>query len=356
MIKPEDEITLGPVHGRGSSSNPSNRFEKLGLKKDLDAWIDPDEPSPTTRFFIAEPRTILTKNDSPDTPGVTINAYRGCEHGCIYCYARPTHETFGLSAGLDFETKIYVKENAPVLLRKELSSLKWKPQSVFMSGVTDCYQPAEKKFQLTRRCLEVFLEFRNPVFIVTKNFLVTRDIDILSELAAHNAVAVFLSITTLDNDLARVMEPRTSLPEMRLEAIRRLAAAKIPVGVNVAPVIPGLTDHEMPKILEAAAQAGAEHAGYTIVRLPYGVKDLFEKWIEEHFPDRKEKILNRIRDLRDGKLNDPDFHSRMSGHGVFAKQAGILFSTSCKRWGIGKNELHLSTDHFRRSGGYDLFE
>lgn len=356
MIRPKDEIACGPVRGRGASSNPFNRFEEMGLKKDLDAWVDADEPSPTTRFFIARPRTALTTNDSPDTPDVTLNPYRGCEHGCIYCYARPTHETLGLSAGLDFETKLFVKQGLPELLRKELSSPNWRPQVVSMSGITDCYQPIEKKFELTRACLKVLLEFRNPVFIVTKNFLVTRDIDILSELARHNAAAVFLSVTTLDRELARVMEPRTALPELRLEAVRKLSDANIPVGVNVAPVIPGLTDHEMPKILEAAAQAGARYAGYTMLRLPYAVKELFEKWIEERFPDRKEKILNRIRSIRGGKLNDPGFHSRMWGHGIFAEQVADLFSVSCRRWGIGKHALELSTAGFRRSGGNDLFE
>ena len=217
---------------------------------------------PRTQFFKDHSQTIIARNDSPDVGfDASLNPYRGCEHGCIYCYARPTHEFLGFSAGLDFESKIMVKEDAPELLRAELSSPKWQPQVIFMSGVTDCYQPVERKLKLTRRCLEVLAEFRNPVFIVTKNQLVTRDTDLLAELARHQAAAVWLSITTLDSDLRKVMEPRTSPPAARLAAIRELAAAGIPVGVNVAPVIPGLTDHEMPAILQAAAEAGATSAG-----------------------------------------------------------------------------------------------
>ena len=223
-----------------------------------------------TQFFKDHSKTVIARNDSPDVGfSASLNPYRGCEHGCIYCYARPTHEYLGFSAGLDFESKIMVKEDAPELLRAELLSPKWQPQVIFMSGVTDCYQPVERKLKLTRRCLEVLAEFRNPVFIITKNRLVTRDIDLLSELARHQAAAVWLSITTLDPELRKVMEPRTSPPAARLAAIRELAQAGIPVGVNVAPVIPGLTDHEMPAILQAAAEAGATAAGYTVVRLPY---------------------------------------------------------------------------------------
>jgi DNA repair photolyase len=289
----------------------------------------------------------------------SINAYRGCEHGCVYCYARPTHEYLGFSSGLDFETKIMVKEDAPELLRKELSSRKWKPQVLAMSGVTDCYQPAEKKLQLTRRCLEVLLEFRNPVVIVTKNYLVTRDIDILSELARFDCVGVTISLTTLDAKLAGVMEPRASSPARRLGAIRALSDARVPVGYLQAPMIPGLTDAEAPAIAEAAVKAGATFAGYVALRLPFAVKSLFEQWLEQHFPERKEKVLNRIRSIRGGKLNDPNFTTRMRGQGVYATQMEELFHLACKKAGINKRWPELTTKHFRRTAHapqLDLFE
>ena len=244
------------------------------------------EPS----IFATERESIITRNTSPDVGFETsLNPYRGCEHGCIYCYARPTHEYLGFSAGLDFESKIMVKTNAPELLRAELESPRWQPQTLVLSGVTDPYQPVERKLRITRGCLEVLAKFRNPVAIITKNHLVTRDIDILRELAACNAVAVNVSVTSLDPTLQRVLEPRTTSPQGRLDAIEQLRAANIPVGVMVAPIIPGLTDHEVPKILDACAKAGAQFAGYTIIRLPWAVAPLFEHWLEEHFPDRKEK-------------------------------------------------------------------
>ncbi len=267
------------------------------------------------------------------------------------CYARPTHEYLGFSAGLDFESKILVKQNAPELLRRELSSSRWKPQVLAMSVATDCYQPIERKLQITRRCLEVLAEFRNPVAVVTKNHLVTRDIDLLSELARHDAAKVAISLTTLDDDLRRVMEPRTSRPTRRLAAIEVLAQAGIPVGVMVAPVIPGLNEHEIPALLSAAAEAGASFAAYTPVRLPYTVRPLFEDWLERHFPERKEKVLNRIRSMRGGKLNDPRFGTRMRGEGIFAEHIAQLFSISCRRAGIGDKRFpKLSTAAFRKPG------
>ena len=268
------------------------------------------------------------------------------------CYARPTHEYLGLSAGLDFESKVMVKEDAPELLRRELSSPRWEPKVLSMSGVTDCYQPVEKKLRITRRCLETLAEFRNPVVIVTKNHLVTRDIDLLSELARHDAAAVAVSLTTLDDDLRRAMEPRTSQPIRRLAAIEKLAAAGIPVGVMTAPVIPGLTDHELPQLLSTAADAGATFAGYVPVRLPRAVAPLFEDWLERHFPERKGKILNRIRSMRGAALNDPNFGSRMKGRGVFADHIAQLFDVSCRRAGIERGRFpKLSTAAFRRDGG-----
>jgi DNA repair photolyase len=350
------------VHGRGAPFNPANRFEEIHLETDPDADaslcaddVENLRAKPRTKFFKDKTQSVLTHNDSPDVGFDTgINPYRGCEHGCIYCYARPTHEYLGFSAGLDFESKIMVKEDAPQLLRKELMSLKWKPRVVAMSGNTDCYQPVERKLEITRGCLKVFAEFRNPVSIITKNFLVTRDIDLLQELAQHQATAVFISVTTLDSDLARVMEPRTSMPMQRIEAIKKLSAAGIPVGVMVGPTIPGLTDHEMLSIVERATDAGAQYAGYTVVRLPYAVKDLFEKWLDVHAPGKKEKVLNRIRAMRDGKLNDPNFGSRMTGHGIFAEQIDKTFEVACRKAGILGRRPHLSTEAFRRPAGPQL--
>lgn len=267
------------------------------------------------------------------------------------CYARPTHEYLGLSAGLDFESRILVKEAAPELLRKQLSSPRWKPQVLSLSGVTDPYQPVEKKLRLTRRCLEVLAEFRSPVAVVTKNHLVTRDVDLLSKLARHDAVAVAISLTTLDDDLRRVMEPRTSRPVRRLAAIRELSGVGIPVGVMTAPIIPGLNDHELPALLSAAVEAGASFAAYTPVRLPYAVRPLFEDWLDRHFPERKEKVLDRIRSMRSGKLNDSRFGSRMRGEGFYADHISQLFSISCRRAGLeGKHFPKLSIDAFRRPG------
>ena len=264
------------------------------------------------------------------------------------CFARPFHEYLDLSPGLDFETKIFVKEDAPELLRKELSSRSWTPKFLLMSGVTDPYQPVERRLEITRRCLEVLAEFRNPVGVITKSDLVTRDVDVLADLARNNAASATLSITTLSKDLKRVMEPRTALPENRLEAIRILSEAGIPTGVNVAPVIPGLTDHEMPEILERAAEAGAVSAAWIMLRLPYAVKDLFTEWLERHFPDRKEKVLNRLRDLRGGLLYDSRYGARMRGDGPFVEQVRQVFDISCRRFGLNETSVELSTSGFRR--------
>jgi len=365
QIIKETPQSLEPIRGRGASWSPANRFEKLHVDvKDVDAVdVDPGDEPPSqsyggprerprraTQYFRDGTKTIITRNNSPDVGFETsVNPYRGCEHGCIYCYARPTHEYLGFSAGLDFESKIMVKMDAPELLRTELESLRWKPQVLVMSGVTDPYQPVEKKLRITRGCLEVLAKFRNPVAIITKNRLVTRDIDFLRELATCNAAAVNISVTSLDSKLQRVLEPRTSLPEARLDAINQLRAAGIPTGVMVAPIIPGLTDHEVPKILKACANAGAQFAGYTVVRLPWAVAPLFEHWLEEHFPDRKEKILGRIRDLRgNGRLNNSQWRTRMTGEGIFAEQIGSLFKTGCRRAGIGERPT-LSTSAFRRT-------
>jgi DNA repair photolyase len=339
---------------RGALDNPTNRFENIQLEPDTE-WNPDEDVLPRTQFLIDHSQTAIAYNDSPDIGfNTSLNPYRGCEHGCVYCYARPTHEFLGFSAGLDFESKIMVKLNAPELLRRELSSPKWQPQTIVMSGVTDCYQPVEGKLKLTRLCLEVLLEFRNPVAIITKNFLVTRDIDVLSELAKHRCASVCLSITTLDNDLRKVMEPRTSPPSARLAAIRKFAEAKIPVSVNVAPIIPGLTDHEAPKILQAARDAGATSAGFTVIRLPHANAPLFEQWLQTHFPDRKEKVLNRLKAMRGGKLYDAEWGKRFGGEGIFAEQIAKIFEVARRRAGFNNDFEELSISAFRRPGGTQL--
>ncbi|HEY0512210.1 MAG TPA: PA0069 family radical SAM protein [Thermoanaerobaculia bacterium] len=341
-------MTETALKGRGAMGNPKNRFETLEVERDEEV-LGPERVE--TELLRDTSRSVIAYNDSPDVGfDASVNPYRGCEHGCVYCYARPFHEYLGFSAGLDFESRILVKQDAPELLRKELSSPKWKPQTLAMSGVTDCYQPAERRLGITRRCLEVLAEFRNPVGVITKNELVTRDIDILQELATHQAAVVMLSITTLDAEVARRMEPRASHPRDRLQAIERLAAAGIPVGVMVAPVVPAITDHEMPKILEAAAAAGARTAGYVVMRLPGAVAGLFESWLAEHFPDRKEKVLNRVRDLRGGQLYDPRFGNRMRGEGLFADQIRATFQTFKRRYGLDQPFPELSTAAFRVPG------
>lgn len=343
-----------PLRGRGASDNPVNRFEGNYVDYELDEETG-EKPSPKTQLFSDDTKQVISWNKSPDIPfEAGLNPYRGCEHGCIYCYARPYHEYLGFSAGVDFESKIVVKYNAAELLRKQFISPKWKPQVVVMSGVTDCYQPIERKLEITRNCLKVFAEFRNPVGIITKNHLVTRDIDYLKELSDQNCVSVTISVTSLDNKLTEIMEPRTSRAKRRLEAIEKLAKANIPVRVNVAPIIPGLTDHELPSILQSAYDAGATQASYIIVRLPYKVKDLFCDWLEQHYPDRKEKVENRLLDMRGGKLYNSDWSNRMKGQGVFAKQIKDVFDVQIKR--LGMNSVHhpLTTDNFLKKSGDQL--
>jgi DNA repair photolyase len=342
------------IHGRGASWSPANRFEKLHVDLTDADLVDEDpeqeeKPPRRTEFFRDATKTIIARNQSPDVGFETsINPYRGCEHGCIYCFARPTHEYLGFSAGLDFESRIVVKKDAPRLLEEELSSPKWRPQVLMMSGVTDCYQPIERKLKITRQCLEVLAKFRNPVCILTKNRLVTRDIDILSELVRHNAVAVNLSVTSLDPKLQQILEPRTSAPAARLEAVAALRAAGIPVGVMVAPVIPAINDNEIPSIVEACAEAGARFAGHVLLRLPWAVSPLFEHWLDEHFPERKEKVLSQIRQTRGGdKLYDARWRKRQTGEGVLADQIAAMFAISCRRAGMN-DRPQLSTAAFRR--------
>ena len=342
--------TNPPIRGRGAAENPPNRFIPIA-RVPLPDYDPSEDPAPQTQFFRDATRDVLATNTSPDIPFTySLNPYRGCEHGCTYCYARPTHEYLGFSAGLDFETKIVVKEDAPELLRKLFRSPKWQPQSVGIGSATDPYQPVERRLRLTRRCLEVFAEFRNPVGVVTKSALVTRDADLLGELARHRAAAVFLSVTTLDPDLARRMEPRAATPTDRLRAVEELRKAGVPVGVMVAPVVPGLTDHEAPGILRAAADAGATTACYVVLRLPLGVKDLFAAWLERHYPGRGDKVLGRIRDTRGGKLNDSRFGVRMRGEGEWAETFNQLFKVARRKVGLDRPLPEVSAAAFRRPG------
>ena len=350
-----------PLAGRGARTNPANRFDRIEVAPDPDfAEFDEfgvpiERAKPATQFFDDGSESILAPNDSPDVGARWgLNPYRGCEHGCAYCFARPYHDYLGWSSGLDFETKILVKRRAPELLRAALSAKKWQPEPVMMSGVTDCYQPAERQFRLTRACLEVFAEFRNPVALITKNFLVTRDRDVLAELARHECAAVTLSVTSLDAALSGKLEPRASRPEHRLRAIRLLAEAGVPVSVNVAPVIPGLNDHELPAILEAAAAAGATRASYILLRLPLTVKGVFIDWLDAHEPGKKQRVLDRMRELRGGQLYDARFGVRGRGEGVQAEQLQQLFQVAARRCGLNRAELKLSCAQFRRPGGTQL--
>jgi DNA repair photolyase len=332
--------------GRGTASNPPNRFEHLAVAAD---GTEPDEGPCPTEFFRDDTRSIITSNDSPDIPFTySVNPYRGCEHGCIYCYARPTHDYLGLSAGLDFETKIFVKERAPELLRDELRRRSWKGDALAMSGVTDPYQPVERRLGLVRRCLDLMADCRQPVTIVTKSALVARDVEPLLELASVHAAHVCLTITTLDEALRRSLEPRAASADARLSAVGALAAAGVPVGVMVAPVIPGLTDHEIPAILAAAAKAGARFAEYTMLRLPHGVASLFDQWLQDHVPAARAKVLGRVRQTRRGEITDERCGTRMRGEGPMADVAEKLFTVACDRAGLARSFPPLSSASFRR--------
>jgi DNA repair photolyase len=346
-----------PVKGRGAVSNPTGRFEPIRFAPEesfaddepLDEMEPPraGPPRPATVYLEDASRSAIAWNDSPDVGfEASINPYRGCEHGCVYCYARPYHEYLGFGAGLDFETKILVKRDLPALLEAELRAKRWKPRVIVISGVTDAYQPVERRLRLTRACIEVLARFRNPLAIITKSALVARDVDLLADMARDGCAAVNVSLTTLDRDLQRTLEPRASTPEQRLAAIRTLTDAGVPVGVMTAPVIPGLTDHELPALLQAAKDAGARSAGYVVVRLPYGVKELFDEWLLHHRPERREKVLHRIQSLRGGRLNDPRFGSRMEGEGEWALQIKSLFEMGCRKAGLSGEGAHLSTTAF----------
>ncbi len=347
--------------GRGAAFNPPNRFETTFLEPQAEAFIDPDAPdeaprsAPPTRIVEDHSVSVLTRNDSPDINfNYSLNPYRGCAHGCAYCYARPTHEYLGLSAGLDFETVLHVKTQAAQRLEAELARPNWQPQPIALSGVTDPYQPLESERGITRRCLQVFARLRHPVMLITKNAGIQRDLDLLSELAALDCVAANLSITTLDSRLARSMEPRTASPKLRLQTLERLSSAGVPTGVVIGPVIPGLNETEIPAIIEAAAAAGARWIHSVPLRLPWAVKDIFFDWLERHYPGKSARVEQRIRSLRGGRLNDPDRHSRMTGEGPWAAQLRNLMRLGKQKSGFKERPAQLTTRHFRRPGGQQL--
>lgn len=343
---------------RGALANPPNRFESTLTEREvteplLDETGEPEvERAVPTQFLPDRSKTVLTRNDSPDVGfEFSVNPYRGCEHGCAYCYARPTHETLAMGAGLDFESKIMVKENAPELLEEALLKPNWRAQPIAFSGVTDCYQPAERRYRLTRRCLEVLLAFRNPAIVITKNVLLLRDLDVLKKMAEKNLIKVNLSVTTLDEKLAKSMEPRTPTPSARLDAIRRLADAGVPVNVLMAPIIPGLTDGEIPQVLKAVKDAGALAAHYVMLRLPLAVKPIFLEWLEREYPLKAGRVKARIQDVRSGEFNDARFETRMVGEGLYAEQIEKTFALFARRFGLDGPVPALDTSRFRQVRG-----
>ena len=341
--------------GRGAGVNPSGRFEVFSRQVFDDGWSSLDElPAFKTQVQVEKPRTIITRNDSPDISfDRSINPYRGCEHGCVYCFARPTHSYMGMSAGLDFESKLFAKPDAPRLLEKELAREGYQPRTIAIGTNTDPYQPIEKQWRIMREILEVLEAHDHPVGIVTKSALVMRDIDILSRMAAKGLAKVALSVTTLDAKLARTMEPRASTPSRRLETLKALDAAGIPVSAMMAPIIPGLNDAEIERVLDAIANAGAKEAGYVILRLPLEVSPIFKEWLLRHYPDRYRHVMSLVRSMRDGKDYDAEWGKRMKGSGPYAWQIGRRFEITAKRLGLNTERRSLRTDVFKppaRSG------
>jgi DNA repair photolyase len=336
--------------GRGARFNPANRFLRQASSYVDDGWESLAElPRLKTEVFTETPKTIISRNTSPDISfDRSINPYRGCEHGCTYCYARPTHAYMGLSPGLDFESKLFIKPNAAALLREELTAPNYSPRVIALGTNTDPYQPIERDHRITRQVLEVLAEFQHPFGIVTKNAMVTRDLDILKPMAELGLVKVALSITTLDPELSRSMEPRASTPSNRLRAIEALAKAGVPTVVMMGPVIPGLNDHEIETILKSAAAAGATEAGYTMLRLPFEVKEIFKDWLIKDHPDKAQKVMSQIMAVRDGKESDANFGTRMSGTGPVAWMVGRRFQLACQRLGLNRERLKLRTDLFRK--------
>ncbi|MFO7315031.1 PA0069 family radical SAM protein [Rhodothermus marinus] len=345
--------------GRGAAFNPPSRFEPRHLEPDPEAIIREETPYrvPTT-ILEDHTRSALARNDSPDIPfNFGLNPYRGCEHGCAYCYARTYHEYLGFSAGLDFETKIVVKRDIARLLEQTLRRPSWEPQPISLSGVTDPYQPLERRLRLTRACLDVLLRYRNPVVIVTKNALIRRDLDLLAEMARQELVLVWISVTSLKPDITARLEPRTARPALRLKTIEALSRAGVPVGVLAAPIIPGLTDEELPAILEAAARAGARWAGYTLLRLPGAVREIFLDALRRHFPERYDRVVRRLEAMRGPTLNDTRAGRRLHGSGQEADLLAQLFHLTCRRLGLNRTRPVLRTDRFRRDGAQlSLFE
>jgi len=337
------------IKGRGAADNPQGRFETLARSRETEAE---DQSRPETVVTLQRARSIIARNDSPDLPFTqSINPYQGCEHGCIYCYARPSHAYLGLSPGLDFETRLFAKENAAELLRKELSRPGYRCELISLGANTDPYQPIERERRITRGILEVLWEFRHPVGIVTKGSLIERDLDLLAPMAQAGLVHAFISIGTLDGEIARTLEPRAAAPYRRVETVRRLSERGVPCGVLVAPIIPFLNDKDMEAVLEAVSEAGARMAGYTLLRLPWEVKDLFKDWLERNYPLKAAHIMARIRDTRGGRENDPEFGSRMKGEGQFAELIRNRFAIACKRLGLNEGRRNqLDTTQFRRPG------
>ena len=341
------------IAGRGAQINPKNRFLSVNLEADYEHFEDDLEFANElrrvpTEYHVDDSQSILSENDSPDIPfRFSLNPYRGCAHGCAYCYARPTHEYLGWNAGLDFESQILVKQRAAELLRKQLSKKSWQCEPIMMSGVTDCYQPAEREFRITRACLEVAEAFSQPLGIITKNALVTRDLDILARMAQRNLVRVAISLTSLDQSVTRTLEPRTSSPEARLRAMRELTEAGIPVMVMTAPVILGLNDSEIPSLLEAAKDHGATYAGYVLLRLPQTVKPVFLDWLARNVPNQEEKIESLIQQTREGQMNQSRFGQRMRGTGVMADHLAATFKLFTKRYGLDRTAPPLDCSQFR---------
>ncbi|HLL27932.1 MAG TPA: PA0069 family radical SAM protein [Xanthobacteraceae bacterium] len=341
-------VTGGRRRGRGAVTNSSGRYEPHAKVAFDDGWQSLEELPPFKTYVQEErARKIISKNESPDIGfDRSINPYRGCEHGCIYCYARPSHAYQGLSPGLDFESRLFVKPDAPELLARELSDPHYRPRMIAMGTNTDPYQPIEKKWQVTRRILEVLRDAGHPVGIVTKSALVMRDIDILSEMAKKNLAKVALSVTSLDHKLARAMEPRAATPQRRLATIRALSSAGIPTAVMVAPIIPAINDSEIERILDAAAAAGAESAGYVTLKMPFEIKDLFREWLREHFPDKEKHVISLVRDLHGGKDYDSTWGKRQTGDGPYAWSIGRRFELACERLGLNKKRTKLTVAHF----------
>ncbi len=371
--EPWVDAPLQAIKGRGAVTNLAGRFETQLIETVDDGWASYRDdtcinPALNTSVTPELAKTILSRNQSPDLPfSVSLNPYRGCEQGCVYCFARPTHAYLGLSPGLDFETRLYAKTNAPELLRRELAHHQYQPSPIALGINTDAYQPVERALHITRQCLEVLHECRHPVGIITKSALIERDLDLLRPMAERNLLAAAITITTLDHRIARSLEPRAASPTRRLQTIEKLAQAGIPVLVSVAPVIPFITEQALEKVMHAAASAGATAAGYTVLRLPWEVNPLFQQWLQTHFPERAQRVMNRIRDMRGGKDYDANFATRMRGEGLWADMIRQRFAKALKRYGLNKSGrfVQLDCSQFRRplqipaagssSGQLDIF-